>query len=414
MNWRLYSLRNYLGIATHYGSMAGLAAISYAVGSPWVIGGVALFSTGYFWASLRDSKQVMENTLQPHPDVHKLSPRLGKIARELYQASGLRADKYPIYDFRAKPITQSDSPEQAKIKKQINKALHATRLIPNAAALNLGQPVIMISEPLLALLSDDEEKAVLAHEFAHAAARHQHVNIPLTVLGTMTRYTNKITMILAMFAGGFWAFAGGIATHIATGKASKALHPHKHLDRTDNSNLTLIERHKKGMMDRNVNAASTLAGVGYFSWINPAFAPLWATLVTVNTGIKIALGGLSRSLEYQADKGAIKLGADPLALVTALRKLDTLQIRSVERAWGGKENMPRIDMIDRAWKRATATHPATAQRIGRLSDLARRQGYSAEAIDSAIHGPLDLSPTAYIPYDTIQKMATRLMPAPAA
>lgn len=413
MNWRLYSLRNYLGIATHYGSMTGMAAVSYALGSPWVIGGVALFSTGYFWASLRDSKQVMENTLQPHPDVHKLSPRLGKIARELYQASGLQADQYPIYDFRAKPITKSDSPEQANIKKQINKALHATRLIPNAAALHLGRPVIMISEPLLALLSDDEEKAVLAHEFAHAAARHQHVNIPLTILGTMTRYTNKITVILAMFASGFWAFAGGIAMHIATGRAARALQSQKDLG-ADNSDLTLIDRHRKGMINRNVNAASTLAGVGYFSFLNPAFAPLWATLVVVNTGIKVALGGLSRSLEYQADKGAVKLGANPLALVTALRKLDTLQTRSIEKAWGGKENMPQADLIDRAWKRATTTHPATAQRIGRLSALARRQGFGTEAIDKAIQGPLDLSPTAYIPYDTIHKMATRLMPTPAA
>lgn len=413
MNWRLYGLRNYLGIATHYGSMAGMAAVSYALGSPWVIGGVALFSTGYFWARLRDSKQVMENTLQPHPDVHKLSPRLGKIARELYQASGLQADQYPIYDFRAKPITKNDSPEQANIKKQINKALHATRLIPNAAALHLGQPVIMISEPLLALLSDDEEKAVLAHEFAHAAARHQHVNIPLTILGTMTRYTNKITMIFAMFASGFWAFAGGIATQIATGRAARALQSQKDLG-ADNSDLTLIDRHRKGMINRNVNAASTLAGVGYFSFVNPAFAPLWATLVVVNTGIKVALGGLSRSLEYQADKGAVKLGANPLALVTALRKLDTLQTRSIERAWGGKENMPQVDLIDRAWKRATTTHPATAQRIGRLSALARRQGFGTEAIDKAIQGPLDLSPTAYIPYDTIHKMATRLMPTPAA
>lgn len=413
MNLRLYGLRNYFGIATHYGSMAGMAALSFVLGNPWVIGGVAIFSTGYFWANLRGSKEVMENTLQPHPDVHKLSPRLGKIARELYQASGLKAEQYPIYDFKAKPVTEHDTQEQAEIKRQLNKALRGSSLMPNAAALHLGKPVIMISEPLLALLNDDEEKAVLAHEFAHAAARHQHVNVPLTVLGTVTKFTNRATVLLGMLAGGLWTFAGGIATQIAAGIATRSLHTQKHLTSMEDSKLTLRERHAKSLISRNVNATAALTGVGYFSWINPSFAPVWALVVTINTGIKFILGGLSRSLEYQADKGAVKLGANPLALVTALRKLDTLQTRSIEKAYGGKENVPQPDFIDKVWKRAVSTHPATEKRIGRLTAIARQQGYGDSDIISATQGPLDLSPTAYIPYDTIHKMAKRLMPAPA-
>ncbi|QQG35347.1 MAG: M48 family metalloprotease [Micavibrio aeruginosavorus] len=414
MNTRLYGLRNYLGIAAHYSGMAGMSALSFALGNPWVIGGIAFFSTGYFWASLKNSKDVMENTLQPHPDIHELSPRLGKIARELYQASGLKADQYPIYDFKAKPVTDQDTEEQAKIKKQINKALRASSLMPNASALHLGKPVIMISEPLLALLNDDEEKAVLAHEFAHAAARHQHVNVPLTVLSTITKLTNRMTVLLGMLAGGFWTFVGGLATGIAAGAWVRSLHPQKELSGKEGDQLTLHERRLKGLMSRNISAASSLAGVGYFSWVNPAFAPLWAVAVTINTGIKAALGGLSRSLEYQADKGAVKLGANPLALITALRKLDTLQVRSIEKAYGGKENVPQPDFIDRAWKRAISTHPATESRIGRLTAIARQQGYGDNEILKAAQGPLDLSPTAYIPYETIHKMATRLMPAPAA
>ncbi|MFN3827557.1 MAG: M48 family metallopeptidase [Micavibrio sp.] len=404
----LYGLRNYIGIATHYSVMAGVAAAACALASPWVVGGAALFSTGYFWAQIKGSKEIMEETLQPHPENHSRAPRLGQIARELYKASGLNADKWPIYDFRAKDITRHDSAEQADRKREINKMLQISRFMPNAAALNLGKPVIMISEPLLELLNDDEEKAVLAHEFAHAGARHQHVTIPLKMTAAISRLTNQISLLTALFAGGVMTFLGGLGVTIGTAIVYKKTHP----DYTSQKPETKEDREKSIRLNRNTNALAGLTGLAFFATVNPALAPLWASIMVLHKVSKVTEGGLSRSLEYQADKGAVKLGANPLALITSLRKLETLQERSIAKVFGGKENMPEKDFIDRAWARAISTHPTTKQRVGRLTELARKHGYSKEEILHATQGPLDLSPNAYIPFETIHKMASRITPSP--
>ncbi len=405
---RFYSLRNYLGIAINCGATAGLAVAAYAIGNPWAIGISTFFAGGYFMASLAGSKKAMEKSLHAHPDIHELSPRLGKIARELYAASGLKADSYPIYDFRARADNHKDTAEDRDYLKKLDKTLRVSRLVPNAAALNLGEPVIMISEPLLAILNDEEEKAVLAHEFAHAAAKHHNTLMPHKILGAITRYSNLGTALIAAYAVGFQNFVGGIAAQAVTQYLIHKTHRHSHLTKVDKKELTALDRYKLGQMERFKAGFGRLLTLGYFSALSPAFAPIWAGIVTINTGLKVAEGSLSRSFEYQADKGATKLGGNPLALITALRKLEVLQERSLKKVAGYDASIPKPDLVDRAWKRATSTHPTTPQRISRLTTIARRQGYDAATIKMATHGPLDLDKNIHIPYDAIRVVTARL------
>ncbi len=102
------------------------------------------------------------------------------------------------------------------------------------------------------------------------------------------------------------------------------------------------------------------------------FAPLAAMLVQM---------AISRTREYAADRGGAEISGKPLALASALRKLERAARRVPNPA---AEQMPatahlfivnplageRLDSL-------FATHPSTADRIAALEDLAARMGVAS-------------------------------------
>src|SRR5690606_16346800 len=116
---------------------------------------------------------------------------------------------------------------------------------PNAAAMNLGKPVIMISQPLLQLLNNKEEKAVLAHEFAHAAARHQHLRLPLSLVSTATKTAASLTVLGTAIAIGLWPLALSITAGIIARKVAINMHPAAPLFGIPGPLLGLPELHDK-------------------------------------------------------------------------------------------------------------------------------------------------------------------------
>lgn len=99
-----------------------------------------------------------------------------------------------------------------------------------------------------------------------------------------------------------------------------------------------------------------------------AFIPLWKLLVLVFAPVASTLMqlALSRSREFLADIGAVELTGDPIGLAGALGKLERAQTSSF---W--KRVLIPYRVLEPTVLR---THPATHERIERLTKLAETEG----------------------------------------
>jgi len=331
-----------------------------------------------------------------------VSPNLGKIAKELYAASGLSAADFPIYDFRIDENKITDKSEG--VRKALREQFNSMADVHNAAALNLGKPIIMISKPLLALLNDAEEKAVLAHEFAHAAAKHQHLALPQKLLGTAISFANGLTRFAAFLSAGWIGVPVAIATGIGTKLAAARWGGKWDLLKKPNEQLSMperLEKKKAGQKIKVVGAIGTTVAVSLF---NPLYPFFYAATKAVSAATKVVAGTFSRSNEYQADRGAVELGASPLALITALRKMKEVQEVSLKEVFG---TLPKAGFLSTAWKNATATHPTIPRRTARLADIARQKGFSDAQIDAAVNGNIAVGPEHRMAPALIEKMLAR-------
>lgn len=404
MSATLYRPRNIASTVIHYSATAAIAGISLALGGPVAIAAAIILSGGVSWLVLKQQKDFLENRLVEHPRVHKHSPHLGEMADDLYKRSGLKASEHPIYDFRA---DRKKSEDKGIIGKALEEAFEAMGDTHNAAALHLGKPVIMISEPLLKLLDDKEEKAVLAHEFAHAAAHHTRIGLPQKLLGGLAVTTNAMTMIGAWWATGWRGMLSGAAASIGTSIAGNLIARKATEDsgimRTKDDYLELPELAQKKKIKAVIKGVSSAVSVGVLTLFSPAYLTLWVATKALSAANKLVTGAYSRSMEYQADRGAVEFGADPLALVTGLRKIEQVVENSKLEAFDGK--LPEKGMLSKAWAEATASHPATEKRVARLIKLAEKQGVAKDVIDRAAFGTVEVSKEHNMPYSVIKELA---------
>lgn len=96
-------------------------------------------------------------------------------------------------------------------------------------------------------------------------------------------------------------------------------------------------------------------------------APLAATLIQL---------GISRSREYQADESGGMVSGKPLALASALQKIEYYaQHRTMAEATPATSHLFIVNPFSgsRDWVMSLfSTHPSTAQRVARLQELAKR------------------------------------------
>lgn len=118
-----------------------------------------------------------------------------------------------------------------------------------------------------------------------------------------------------------------------------------------------------GVRDENGNrnwVASLLIGI---------LAPIAAAVIQM---------AISRSREYLADQGAAELTQDPLALATALRKIESIArgvpMNTAEEHPATAQMMIINPLSGEGRDNLFSTHPSTANRISRLEDIARRNG----------------------------------------
>lgn len=179
---------------------------------------------------------------------------------------------------------------------------------------------VAVTTGLLQLLSDDEVAAVIAHELGHIRNRDTLIS---TIAAT---FAGAIAMLADMAQ---WALLlGGFRNHD---------------DETDDGGL-----------------AGLVGGV-----LLIIVAPIVATLIQF---------AISRTREFAADAAGATISGDPLALASALRKIEAWKQRLPLATNPAMANLYIVNPLDGgAFVKLFSTHPPTEERIARLEQMALTQ-----------------------------------------
>lgn len=189
---------------------------------------------------------------------------------------------------------------------------------PNAFAsgLNVGQYSITVTSGLLAILSDPELEAVLAHELTHI------------------QNDDVRTMTIAMIVTGILSFAGEMII--------RGNNPIRFSSSSSSSS-----KDKSGAFLAMLIAVALMAAVWFLSQF-----------------VKFAL---SRSREYLADAGAVELTKNPDAMISALQKIEGKG--EIDKVPSGIMELC-LDNPRSGFQDMFATHPSIADRIAALQRYA--------------------------------------------
>ena len=235
------------------------------------------------------------------------------------------SDRIALGSARAREVSPAEAPMLYRLADRLAIQYHVPRPrvyvspdpSPNAFATgrNPAHAAICVNEGLLQILDEEELYGVLAHEFGHVRNRDILISSVVAVLaGTITLIAN-----IAQWGMIFGGYGGRDDREQGAGGAIAAL-------------LTII------------------------------LAPIAALLIQL---------AVSRSREYEADRTGAEVSGDPMALASALRKLErATQVVPSQTAQPAFAHLYIVNPLHGGWAGLFSTHPPIEERIRRLEEMA--------------------------------------------
>lgn len=235
------------------------------------------------------------------------------------------SDKIVLRMYNAQPADESTAPQLFEVVRnlavKINMPMPKVYVIPQAApnafatGRNPDNAAVAATEGLLAMLNRDELEGVLAHELGHVKNRD-------TLISTLA------------------ATIAGALSHLA--------------------NMAMWGMMLGGRSRDDERGGSPLVGL-----IGVIVAPMAAMLIQM---------AISRSREYMADEAGAQFTGNPLALASALTKLEGWKKQIPMSA--GSPATAHLFIVNpftgAGMSHLFSTHPPTAERVKRLEELAHR------------------------------------------
>lgn len=246
------------------------------------------------------------------------------FAAVMNAVSYFASDKIVLWSYRAKLVTEAEAPglyrAVRQVAQQANIPMPKVAIVPTqtpnafATGRNPEHAVVAVTEGLLHTLSDDELRGVLAHEVSHVRNRD------ILVMSVAATLAGAISFMARMF--GWNMMFGGSRNR-------------------DGNWITMV-----------------LALVGMI------LAPIAAFLVRA---------AISRSREYKADYLGAKTIGQPLALASALEKLEIAnRRRPITFGSPASQSLFIVNpFAGGAFVRMFSTHPPLQERVARLRALAQ-------------------------------------------
>lgn len=399
MQQRLTPLR-YLAVTAFF-ILAGGAVMTAALlqGSGWVLTASLAAGALLTWSMMRSTLRYARSEWKRYPVSHEFSPNLGRIMAALCEEAGLPQGSVTLLDFSA---------SETLVKKlQAAKKKYVPQFILNAAAVTAGGDYILISEPMLKLLDDAEERATLGHELSHIVLRHNRFTALQRSIGYVTGVACIGLLLNGAGAAGWRADTAALAAALAVTLLVRLFHPDGDaLFAVETPGMTAYELVARDRLRSLYSLLLQTACVAVLTYSSHdfirVFALAWGLLAARDA---IAAAGL-RNREYEADAGSVALKSSPLALITSLRKIKILEERALQKA--RKSWLPRAGSAARAWRGLVSSHPPTEKRVARLCALAKKLGYPQEEIDKAAEGDIVIAEGNDIPDDVVKHYLRRL------